>query len=132
MSQGWIEGRVFACEQRIEKILRELLELYAKVTAALQAARTNGQQYAVGSSGSEAAFYCQPSSTVAGATGSWPAITAASFTADVYTTTAASLTLSASSATVYNFNKSGLVAHQTVDLVPDGAGNFNAYSQSCT
>ena len=53
------------------------------------------------------------------------------FTADVYVANAGSLSLSAASASCFNFMPAGLVAGQVVALVPDGQGNFDAYTQSC-
>ena len=133
MSQGWIENRLIASENRLEKILRQIEDLYAKVNAAAQAARTASQQFGPGAGGaSGGAFSCQPSALVNGATGTWPAITPVSFTADVYQMKGGVLTLLTAGATCWNGLPASLAAAKVCTLVPDGTGAFVVYSQSCT
>ena len=77
-------------------------------------------------------WYCEPSSGVTGATGTWPALTMISFTADVYQSTNGNLTKVASSATVWNGYPASLTANKVCFVLPDGAGDWNVLSQSCT
>lgn len=75
---------------------------------------------------------CQPSSSVSGATGSWPAITPVSFTADVYQVYGTTMVKIAASATVYNWLAASLAANKTCFLEADGSGSYVTISQSCT
>jgi hypothetical protein len=84
------------------------------------------------SSQPQTALFCQPGTTVAGATGAWPALTPASFTADIYQVAGTAITLYLSSATIYNWYAAGLVDAKTVYVVPDGTGSWVAIAQSCT
>jgi hypothetical protein len=131
MSQGWIETRLVAAEQGLEYLKRLLQDLIPQLRAAAQQARNAGAAYGGGGGGGGGTFFCQPSSPVAGATGTWPAITPTGFTADVYTTAGSGITLSAASAQCWNFMAAGLVASQTAALVSDGSGDFATYTQSC-
>ena len=95
---GWVEWRIRACEDRLEYLFRYLQDLRTQIVAAAQAARTASSTYnsAGGGGGTGGAFFCQPSGTVSGASGTWPSITAVSFTANVYSGSGGSLTLVAS------------------------------------
>jgi hypothetical protein len=78
------------------------------------------------------AWYCEPSSGVTGATGTWPALTAVSFTADVSQQFNGNLTKVASSATIWNGYPASLVANKVCTVRPDGAGDWSVIGQSCT
>jgi hypothetical protein len=133
MSQGWIETRIAAVEQRVEWLIRQVQDLIPQLRAAAQQARSAGATYGgSGGGGGGGVFFCLPSSGVSGATGSWPALTPISFTADVYTVAGGTLTLSMASATCWNFFPSPLVASKVVCLAADGTGDFDAITQSCT
>jgi hypothetical protein len=132
VSQGWIETRIFAVEQRVEWLIRLVQDLIPQLRNATQAARTASAGYGDGGGGGGGgAFFCMPSGTVAGATGTWPALTPTSFTADVYTVAGGTMTLAAASATCWNYFPAGLVSSQVVALLADGTGNFDAIAQSC-
>ena len=133
MNPGWVESRLGALESRVEYLVRYLQDLLPQLRSAQQSARTANQQYpytSVGSGGGT--FFCQPSGTVSGASGTWPSITPVSFTANVYQGTAGSLTLVTSSATIWNYCAASLVASKTCPVIADGSGAYAVYTQSCT
>jgi hypothetical protein len=78
------------------------------------------------------AFFCQPSSAVSGATGSFPSLTPTSFTATVYQMQTGTLTSFETGATVWNGFPAALVASKVCFVTPDGAGDWVVISQSCT
>jgi hypothetical protein len=104
--------------------LRVVAPLSLSMTAAGPLLRWLGQQ--------ETVYFCQPSSSVSGATGTWPSITPASFTADVYQASRATLTKYVTSATIYNWYAASLDANKTTNVKPDGSGAFVAIAESCT
>ncbi len=128
----WIEGRVKACEERIEYLIRYLQDLIPQLRAAAQSARTAGATYGSSGGSSGGTYFCQPGSTVSGATGTWPSLTPISFTADVYVTAGSSGVLSMASATVYNWFPASLAASKVCFVLPDGSGTFVVVTQSCT
>lgn len=78
-------------------------------------------------------YFCQtPSSGLAGATGTWPTLTAASFTADVYQTVGTAITKIASSATIYNWFPATPATSKVTMVFPDGSGAYVVGPQSCT
>jgi hypothetical protein len=80
----------------------------------------------------DGAFFCVPSSTVGGATGTWPNLTAVSFTADVYQMTGGAYVKIVAGATNWNGFPASLAASKVCALVADGTGDWVVYSQSCT
>jgi hypothetical protein len=131
MSTGWIEQRLKACEERLEYLIRYIQDLVPQLRAAAQSARTAGATYGSSGGSSGGTYYCMPSSGVAAATGTWPALTPQGFTADVYTTAGSGITLSMASAQCWNFIPSPLVASKVVFLAADGTGDFDTVTQSC-
>jgi hypothetical protein len=131
MSQGWIETRIRACEEALEYLKRQILDLTQQLRAAAQAARTASTGLGGGGGGSSGSFWCLPSAAVGGATGTWPTLTGIGFTANVYGANGASLVLIKASAQCYNFMPAGLVSGKVVALVADGQGNYDSVTQSC-
>lgn len=132
MSQGWAETRIAAVERTVEWILRQVQDLIPQIRAAQESARTANQQYPTpAASSGGGCFYCRPSAIVAGATGTWPALTPSSFIADVYQANGGSISLIAAGASCWNFMPAALVASQVVFLAFDGAASYNTVSQSC-
>lgn len=80
----------------------------------------------------DAVYLCQPSSTVTGATGTWPAITPVGFNADVYQVSGTAITLYLAGAQCYNWYAASLDANKTTNVRPDGSGAFVAIAESCT
>lgn len=80
----------------------------------------------------EGVYFCQPGSSVAGASGTWPAITAVSFAADIYKVVGSKITKFAASATIRNWYAAGLDANKTTNVRPDGSGAWVAIAESCT
>jgi hypothetical protein len=133
MTPGWAEQRLGALESRVEYLIRYLQDLIPQLRNAQQSARTANQQYpSFGAGVSGSALFCQPSGIVSGATGSWPTLSPISFTADVYSVSGTTITILAASATIYNWFPASLAASKVVYVVPDGAGNYVAVTQSCT
>jgi hypothetical protein len=93
---------------------------------------SDGQIQVWGEPSQVAAFVCQPSAAVTGATGTWPTITPVSFTADVYQVAGTTMTKITPNATIYNWYAASLVASKTVTVEPDGTGAYVAIAQSCT
>lgn len=77
-------------------------------------------------------YFCQPSGTPSGATGSWPSITPTSFTADVYMASFGALVKVATGATIYNFYAASLSASKTCSLIDNRDGTYTVIAQSCT
>lgn len=78
-------------------------------------------------------YYCQPSSTIAAATGSWPTQTPGTGTYDVYQDQGGALVkVDGSPFTIQNFYKASIAANKVVVVTPNGFGQWNADAQSCT
>jgi hypothetical protein len=132
MSQGWIETRIAAVEQRVEWLIRQVQDLIPQLRAALQQARNTSASYGGGGGGGGGSLFAMPGSTVAAATGTYPTGTPASFTANVYTTAGGTMTLSATGATIYNWFPAALTASKICFVVADGTGDYVVVTQSCT
>jgi hypothetical protein len=131
---SWIETRIGQAESKIEYLMRLIADLVQQLRGVQQQAHGLGSDYqdTGGTGNGPGAFFCQPSSTVGGASGSWPTLTAASFTADVYQSVAGALTLLAAAATIYNEFPAGLAAGKVCNVIPDGSGAYVVVTQSCT
>jgi hypothetical protein len=80
---------------------------------------------------SDGIFLCQPTSAVAGATGTWPDLTPTDFNADVYLLLGDKLTLVLSSADCTNWHAGALVANKTCTLIKDPSGKYIVIDQDC-
>lgn len=129
---GWAETRIGPLETRVEWILRQLRDMVQQLRAVQQQSHGGGGSEPTLGSGGSGAYFCVPSGTVGGASGTWPSLTPSSFTADVYSMVAGSLTLVTTSATVFNGFPAGLAAGLVCFVVPDNAGNYVVVTQSCT
>jgi hypothetical protein len=69
--------------------------------------------------------------SLAGATGTWPALTPGSQSLAVYRVNAGAL-VSVGTATVYNFYPAATVASKVLEVSANGDGTFSAVAQSCT
>jgi hypothetical protein len=127
-----LEARLFELEKAMRAVQDAIRQLTQRVGALEQQAfaSTGGSQG--GGGGGANSYFCLPVAAVAGAGGTWPAITPASFTADVYRASGTSLTLVQSAATCYNYFPAALVASKVVFLSSDGQGNYDTVTQSCT
>jgi hypothetical protein len=130
---GASETRLYQLEGRFEYLLNWLQDLARQLRLAQQVARNAGSDYpqVTGGSSTVGCYYCQPGSTVAAATGTWPTITPTGFIADVYQASGATQTLLAAGAQIYNYMPKPLTASLTCFLSPDNAGNYNTVTQVC-
>jgi hypothetical protein len=85
----------------------------------------------VSNTSNNSVYFCQPTGTVSGASGTWPTVTPAGFTADIYIASGDTLTLFESGAQCYNWYGSGLVADKTCYMVQDDTGAYVVVTQSC-
>jgi hypothetical protein len=124
---GWIESRLGALEGRFENLLRRVEDLYQKVIAAQQLARNAFQAQSPGGSGGTGSYVAYPAVTIGPYT---------SVSLTVYQTQGGVQT-SIGAQTVWNYGNSATIAGDgsttfTLYLIPDGAGNYTIYTQTCS
>jgi hypothetical protein len=130
---GWIANRLGALESRVEYLIRLIADITQQLRGVQQSAKGVGSGFQFGpSGGGGGAFFCQPSGSVAGATGTWPTLTPTSFTADVYQMVGGVLTLITASAGISNGFPAALVASKVCFVAADTSGAYVVVSQSCT
>jgi hypothetical protein len=132
MSQGWIETRIRACEEALEYLKRQILDLTQQVRAAAQAARTasSGGQTAGGGGGG---VFFWSGVAIGGATGlpgaGTPGVGPTGQT--VYVINAGAFVSADTNAAIFNGLVSPTVASQGCILMQVGGG-YVVISQSCT
>jgi hypothetical protein len=117
------DQRVFRLEQKLRDALRELAKALADIAALKQRQYTLGPGGGPGGGGGTGAFVSTPSGSVS-AGGSLAAQTVKSVSGGVETSLPGTFTL-------YNQMGSAAVASKKCNLIPDGAGGYVIYSQSC-
>jgi hypothetical protein len=117
------DQRVWRLEQTIERLGLELAKALADIAALKQRQFTLGPGGGPGGGGGAGAFVSTPSGSVA-ATGSLASQTVYSVSGGVETALTGTYTL-------YNRMGSAAVASKKCNLIPDGAGGYVIYSQSC-
>jgi hypothetical protein len=103
-----------------------------RASGGIGARQTPDGQIQIWGSATDGAFFAMPTSTVAGASGTWPSLTATSFTGDVYRQQNGKLKKVASSQKIWNGLPASLAASKVCTIRPDGAGDWSLVSQSCT
>jgi hypothetical protein len=131
---SWIETRIGQAESKIEYLMRLIADLTQQLRGVQQQTKGVGSAYqnVAPGGGGAGAFFCMPSGTFSGASGTWPTLTPASFTADVYQMVSGALTLVTASATIYNGFPASLTASLVCFVAADGAGGYVVVSQSCS
>ncbi len=78
-------------------------------------------------------YFCQPSSTIAAATGTWPTITPGTGSYDIYQDQDGSLVkVDGSPYSVVNWYKASVAASKICKVTPNGYGGWDIEAQSCT
>jgi hypothetical protein len=130
---GWIDGRFATTDRQLEWQYQQILALQQQLRAVQQgliAAQQQGNNGG-GQLGGAGAYSFMPSSSMASG-GNPPSGTPTSLTGTVYQqVNGAWITLSGTY-TIYNGTPNTIDPGLQCGLVPDGAGNFVIYFQSCT
>jgi hypothetical protein len=126
-----IESRVVILERDDVSAAAAIADLTQRVARLEQQLWNAASQGAGGGGGGGGAFVCLPTSAVSAATWTSSApTTGVSFTADVWSWNGTTPTFVASN-TCINMLPVALVANAPCPCVPDNAGNYAVYSQSC-
>lgn len=115
---------------------RQIVGVVQRVEAAIYFPAQRRRDRATGG-GTIGNWYCNPSGSIAGFSGSWtggssPSLSPGTGTADVYQNQGGSLVKVASGATINNFYNSATTAGQVLKVEPNGDGTYDIIDQSCT
>lgn len=124
------EARIRILEDSLKRAWSAINNLIGRMIRAESRIQSIGSGGGGGTSGGGNPCYCLPT-TLGGATGTWPALTPASESLTVYMVSGTTIT-SLGTFTVYNWFPATPAVSLVLLVLPDGAGNYVAVSQSCS